>query len=141
MPATTYPSGANDVPFTISSFSSMADYTPDVGYQVDRAYNSIIFESEAGYEKRRLRSRRPKRSINLSYTNVTGLQKTAIENFYAARGGEYDSFNFDLSHLNDSGTITVRFDGSLQVSHVLSSGSNLLSNFYTISFKLKETYD
>ena len=141
MPATTYPSGANQIPFTISSFSSMSDRLPDSGYQVDRTYSSIIFESEAGYEKRRLRSRRAKRSINLTYTNVTGLEKTAIENFYNARSGEYESFNFNLSHINDSGTITVRFDGSLQVNHVLSAGANLLSNFYTISFKLKETFD
>ena len=141
MPATMYPSGANQVPFTTESFYSMSDHKPDTGYQVDRTYNSIIYESEAGYEKRRLRSRRPKRSIDLTYTNVTGLQKTAIENFYNARSGEYESFNFDLSHINDSGIITVRFEGSLQISHVLSAGANLLSNFYTVSFKLKETYD
>lgn len=140
MPITSYPSGAVG-PFTTAAFSSMTDKTPDNGYQIERAYNSVIFESEAGYEKRRLRSRRPKRNISLTYTNVTGLEKTAIENFYNARGGEYESFNFDLSHLNDSGTIVVRFDGSLQVTQVLSAGANLLANFYTVTFKLKETYD
>jgi hypothetical protein len=141
MPSTTYPSGANQVPFTTSSFSSMTDHKPDTGYSIDRTYSSIIFESEAGYEKRRLRSRRPKRGINLTYTNVTGLERTAIENFYNARSGEYESFNFDLSHINETGIIVVRFDGSLQVQQVLSAGANLLSNFYTISFKLQEAYD
>jgi hypothetical protein len=136
----TYPSGATGT-FTTTAFSSMADNAPDSGYQVDRTYNSIIFESEAGYEKRRLRSRRSKRSYSLTYTNVTGLQKSAIENFYNARSGEYEAFNFDLSHLNETGIITVRFDGGLNVQHVLSAGSNILLNFYTISFKLKETYD
>ena len=135
-----YPLGATG-PFTTSSFSTMADHMPDNGYQIERSYNTVIFESEAGYEKRRLRSRRPKRNISLTYTNVTGLEKTAIENFYNARGGEYESFTFDLSHVNDSGTILVRFDGALQVNQILSAGANLLSNFYTVTFKLKETYD
>ena len=135
-----YPTGAAGA-FTTASFSTMADRKPDTGYSIDRTYNSIIFESESGYEKRRLRSRRAKRNINLTYTNITGLEKSAIENFYNARSGEFESFTFDLSHVNDSGTITVRFDGPLQVNHVLSSDSNILLNFYTVSFKLKETYD
>jgi hypothetical protein len=136
-----YPSGANSIPFTTSSFTTMADKKPDTGYSIERTYNTVIFESEVGYEKRRLRSRRPKRSLALIYTNITGLAKLAIENFYAARSGEYESFIFDLSHVNDSGTMLVRFDGGLQIDHVLSSEANLLLNFYTVSFKLKETYD
>ena len=136
-----YPSGANTLPFTTSSFSSMSDKRPDTGYSIERTYNTVIFESEVGYEKRRLRSRRPKRSLSLTYTNVTGLAKLAIENFYNDRSGEFESFTFDLSHINDSGTMLVRFDGGLQVDHVLSSEANLLLNFYTVSFKLKETYD
>ena len=135
-----YPSGATGA-FTTTAFSSMADKKPDTGYGTERIYNSIIFESEAGYEKRRLRSRRSKRNISLTYTNVTGLEQGAIENFYHARSGEYESFTFDLSHLNESGSITVRFDGALDITHVLSAGANLLSNFYTVSFKLKETFD
>ena len=139
----TYPSGAggSTLPFTTANFSTMADHMPDTGYQVDRTYNTIIFESEAGYEKRRLRSRRSKRSYQLTYTNLNGLEKLAVENFYNARSGEYEAFNFDLSHVNESGTISVRFDGNLQIQHVLSGGSNILLNFYTVSFKLKETFD
>lgn len=136
----TYPSGAAGA-FTTAAFSTMADHLPDSGFQVERAYNTITFESEAGYEKRRLRSRRAKRSYQLSYTNLNGLEKSAIENFYNARSGEFEAFNFDLSHVNETGTITVRFDGNLQVQHVLSGGSNILLNFYTVSFKLKETFD
>lgn len=127
--------------FTTTNFSSMADKKPDKGYSSSKQYNSVIFETEAGYEKRRLKNRRPKRSYNLSYTNVTGLEKSAIESFYNARGGEFESFTIDLTHLNDVGTATVRFDGSLDVQHILSTGDNLLQNFYTISFKLKETFD
>ena len=136
----TYPSGATGA-FTTANFSSMADHMPDSGFEVQRQYNTITFESEAGYEKRRLRSRRPKRTYSLTYTNLNGLEKSAIENFYNARAGEYEAFNFDLSHVNETGTITVRFDGNLQINHVLSGGANILLNFYTVSFKLKETYD
>jgi len=122
-------------------FSSMADRKPDKGIASTRKSDTIIFESQAGYEKRRLRSRRSKREYDLSYTNITGIEKTAIENFYNARSGEYEAFTFDLSHINEAGTITTRFDGPLTVQQVLSNGPELVSNFYVVSFKLKETYD
>lgn len=122
-------------------FNSMADRKPDKGFNSQRVFDSIKFTSQSGYEKRRLRSRRSKRSYDLSYTNVTGIEKNAIENFYNARSGEFEAFTFDLSHINESGTITTRFDGPLSVNHVASAGSNLTENFYTVSFKLQETYD
>jgi hypothetical protein len=136
-----YPSDAVG-PFTTEHFSSMADSKPDKGFTEQRQYNSVIFESEGGYEKRRLRSRRSKRSFDLRYTNITGLEKAAIESFYNERAGDFESFSFDLTHVNQSGNLTVRFDGPLQITQVLSdTNANLLSNFYTISFKLQETYD
>lgn len=122
-------------------FNSMADRKPDKGFSSTRKFDTVRFESQAGYEKRRLRSRRSKRGYDLSYTNVTGIEKTAIENFYNARSGEFESFTFDLTHINEAGTITTRFDGPLTVSHVHSAGSELTENFYTVSFKLLETYD
>ena len=122
-------------------FNSMADRKPDKGFTAQRTFDTIKFESQAGYEKRRLRSRRSKRSYDLSYTNITGIEKTAIENFYNARSGEFEAFIFDLTHINEIGTITTRFDGPLTVNHVLSTGDNLTQNFYTVSFKLQETYD
>ena len=126
---------------TIDRFTSMADRRPDTGIESSRTFDTIKFESQAGYEKRRLRSRRSKRTYTLTYTNVTGIEKQAIENFYIARSGEFESFSFDLSHINESGTITTRFEGPLQVNQVLSSGANLTQNFYTINFNLKEVYD
>ena len=126
---------------TSDRFTSMIDRKPDRGFTSERNFDTIKFESQAGYEKRRLRSRRSKRSYDLTYTNVTGIEKTAIENFYNARSGEFESFSFDLTHINESGTITTRFDGSLKVSQIYSSGPALTDNFYTVSFKLMETYD
>lgn len=136
----TYPTDATSL-FTTASFTSMTDRKPDKGYGTQREYSAIIFESESGYEKRRLRSRRSKRVYDVQYTNVTGLEKYAIENFYAQRSGSFESFYLDLEHLNDTGTVRVRFDGALKIEHVLSAGSNVLQNFYTVSFTLKETYD
>lgn len=126
---------------TTDRFTSMADRKPDGGFSSERSFDAVIFESQAGYEKRKLRSRRPKRKYSLKYTNVTGVEKTAIENFYNARSGQFESFTFDLSHLNESGTINTRFDGSLKVDHVLSAGTALTENFFTVSFNLQETFD
>ena len=89
--------------------------------------------------------------VNIALANSTNIDfvkskirdelKTAIENFYTARSGEFEAFTFDLAHLNESGTISTRFDGPLSVTQVLSSGPNLTQNFYTVAFKLQETYD
>lgn len=136
----TYPTDATSL-FTTDRFTTMADRKPDRGYATQNEFSTIIFESESGYEKRRLRSRRSKRSYDLKYTNITGLERYAIDNFYAARSGSFDSFYLDLEHLNESGTVRVRFDGPVKVDHILSTGSNVLENFYSVSFTLKETYD
>tara|TARA_Y100000817_G_C16485844_1_gene380161 strand:- start:305 stop:553 length:249 start_codon:yes stop_codon:yes gene_type:complete len=79
----------------------------------------------------------------LPTTNITGVEKHAIEQFYIARNGSFETFTFDLTHINENGTIQSRFDGPLQVSHVFSDSSNtsLQTNYYTVSFKLKEVYD
>jgi hypothetical protein len=104
-------------------------------------FDVTTFTSQAGYEKRRLKSRRSKRNYQLSYTAVTGVEKTAIENFYNARSGEFESFTFDLSHINETGTITTRFAGPLSVEQTYSTGSRLIDNFYTVSFSLQEVFD
>ena len=122
-------------------FSSMVDRKPDNGFDIQRNFDTIRFESQAGYEKRRLRSRRGKRTFNIVYTNLTGVAKKAIEDFYVARSGEFESFVLDLEHLNEQGTTTVRFEGPLDIRQVLSASSNLFDNFFTVSFSLKETYE
>ena len=122
-------------------FNSMADRKPDSGFSTSKKFEVSTFKSQAGYEKRRLKSRRGLRAYDLQYTNISGIERTAIENFYNARSGEFESFSFDLSHLNESGTISTRFDGDLQISQVLSAGTSLTENFFTVSFKLQETYD
>jgi hypothetical protein len=147
------PLGAIDIADTLSvrvfdasvsvsdRFNSMADRKPDGGFGTQKVFNVTKFKTQSGYEKRRLNSRRGLRAYNLQYTHISGVERTAIENFYTARSGEFEAFSFDLSHLNESGTITTRFDGGLQINQVLSSGTSLTENFYTVSFKLQETFD
>ena len=137
-----YPVDANsNALFTTASFSNMSTRRPDRGVGSSRAYSSMIFESEAGYEKRRLRTRRGLRTYEITYSNIDGLMYYAIDNFYRQRGGEFDSFIFDLNHINESGNIVVRFSGPLKSTLNFSTGSNVLQNFYTVSFNLQETYD
>ena len=126
---------------TIDRFTSMSDCKPDKGIGSTREFGTVKFMSQAGYEKRRLKSRRSKRAYDLTYSTVTGVEKTAIENFYVARSGEFESFSFDLSHINETGTITVRFDGPLTVEQTYSNGNRLIDNFYSVSFKLQEVFD
>ena len=122
-------------------FNSMADRKPDTGFSTEEAFQSAVFLSQAGYEKRRLQSRRSKRNFTLQYSNISGIEKTAIEQFYRERSGDFESFTFDLSHLNDSGTINARFDGALNITQVLSTGTTLNDNFFTVSFALQEVFD
>lgn len=142
-----YPDDATSL-FTTSGFSNMSDRRPDTDISTNKEFNVIKFESEGGYEKRRLRHRRAVRSYDLTYTNVTGLERYAIEQFYNTHGGEYLSFDFNLDHIsensqsttNQNGYVRVRFDGPLDITHVNSYGDNVLQKFYTVSFKLKETF-
>tara|TARA_R100000008_G_scaffold79753_1_gene61687 strand:+ start:371 stop:2215 length:1845 start_codon:yes stop_codon:yes gene_type:complete len=126
---------------TDDRFTSMADRKPDKGFTTGEVFDVTTFASQAGYEKRRLKSRRSKRNYSLNYTNITGIEKTAIEEFYRSRSGTFEAFTFDLSHINDSGTINARFDGPLNTTQVLSRGTALVDNFYTMSFNLREVFD
>ena len=121
--------------------NSMESRKPDRGNQINKKFDVMTFESQAGYEKRRLRSRRPKREFKLQYTNVSGLEKEAIETFYNNRQGPYESFFFNMAHINQPGTIITRFDGELDVNHEHSFDGTRQNNFYTISFALKEVFD
>ena len=125
----------------ISRFTDMRDRKPNNGFMVQNQFNVSKYATQVGYEKRRLMSRRQKRSYQLTYTNVSGVEKEAVENFYRARSGEYETFTFDLTHINDTGTVRARFNGPLEVQQVISSGTSLTQNFYNIRFSLQEDFD
>lgn len=118
---------------------SMVSKKPDKGFSIDNQFNTSTFTSQIGYEKRRQISRRSKRKISLSYTNINGGFKTALENFFKNRGGDAEAFEFNLSYVGLSGTILVRFDGALQVSEILTS-EDPLNSFYNLRFTLQETF-
>lgn len=122
--------------------TSMADRKVDKGYSYTRESDVKTTRFIAGYEKRRLNSRRLRRRWTFSYTNINGVEKEAIDAFYVARSGQYEAFSFDLDHVNESGMATVVFDGPPQVSSVLSaSPDDLTQNFYTVSMVLREVDD
>jgi hypothetical protein len=118
---------------------SMSDKRPDRGFGTTTQLPVSTFTSQAGYEARRLLSRRSKRTFTLSYTNLSGPYKAAIENFYNARGGTWESFEFDLSYAGQNGIIFVRFDGPLNVTQVLTSLDEI-NDFYNVTFNLQETF-
>ena len=120
---------------------SMESRKPDRGNEINKTFDVITFNSQAGYEKRRLRSRRPKRQFSLEYTNVSGLEKDAIETFYDARQGTFESFFFDMTHINQVGTLITRFEGALDINHNHSLDGTKQNNFYTVGFALKEVFD
>jgi hypothetical protein len=118
---------------------SMSNRKPDRGYQITQQFNTAMFTSQIGYERRRQVSRRPKRQFALTYTNVTGAYKQAIENFFIARSGDYESFEFDLAYVGQNGTIQVRFDTQLTITEVQTT-SELITNIYNVSFTLIESF-
>jgi hypothetical protein len=145
----TAPPAANAI--EIRAYSTKQQYTtrltdmryrkPSNGYATQTQFNVAKWSSQAGYEKRRLLSRRAKRSYQLNYTNISGVERQAIENFYSARSGEFDTFTFDLTHINQSGTVRCRFNGPIEVQQVFSKGNTIVDNFYNIRFNLQEDFD
>jgi hypothetical protein len=117
----------------------MSNKKPDRGFTIDNTFNTVLFTSQIGYEKRRQISRRSKRSISLNYTNLNGGYKNALEDFFKNRGGDSEAFEFNLSYVGLSGIILVRFNGSLQISETLTS-SDPLNSFYNVRFTLQETF-
>jgi hypothetical protein len=122
-------------------FTDMRDRKPNNGFMIQDQFNVSKYSSQAGYEKRRLMSRRPKRNFQLTYTNVTGVEKEAIQNFYRARNGEYETFTFDLTHINDTGTVRTRFNGPLEIQQVISSGTSLTQNYYNVRLNFQEDFN
>lgn len=129
-----------DATITINSTTySLASRRPDRGFSYDIRYNTNIFTSQSGHEKRQLLTRRPKRSFTLTYTNISGAYKQAIENFYKNQNGEAIAFNFDLTYVGITGSMLARFDGTIRVTQVLST-LNEETDFYNLSFNIVETY-
>lgn len=118
--------------------SGLSSRKPDRGFIQRKQYLTSDYQTQTGYEKRRLLSRRPKREYSLTYSNITASLKEALESFYDSMSGGFSTFSFDLTHVNETGTIRVKFNGSIDISHIVSRNS---SNIYTISVNLIEDYD
>ena len=120
--------------------ASMTDRKPDRGYNITREFSTATYATQAGYEKRRLRSRRAKRLFRLEYKNLSSSRKNSIVSFYNARNGTYEDFQLSLSHLNEAGgSINVRFNGPLNITHVI-SGNTTSSDIFNVSFEVVEVF-
>lgn len=117
----------------------LASRKPDRGISIDSEYKTSIFISQSGHEKRQAFTRRPKRKFSLSYTNISGAYKRALENFYRDRNGEAGAFEFDLTYIGLSGSIIARFDGSLKINQIVTT-LNEETDIYTVTFTLTETF-
>lgn len=130
----------NDATVIINGTSyQMKNRRPDKGLQSSLQYSTNIFTSQSGHEKRSAKSRRSKRTFSLSYTNITGAYKIALENFFRDRLGETESFEFDLTYIGLSGSILTRLSGNISSSQILAT-LDPETSFYTVSFNLEETF-
>lgn len=118
---------------------SMSNRRPDRNYTYSQGFENSIFLSQIGYERRRQISRRRKRTITLTYSNILGVYKQALENFFTSRAGTFEAFEFDLSYAGQSGTMIVRFDSELSITQTIAT-DNPLTDVYTVSFTLRETF-
>ena len=59
----------------------MADRKPDSGIESSRTFDVTTFTSQAGYEKRRLKSRRSKRNYDLNIQQLLVLKKQPLKRF------------------------------------------------------------
>lgn len=122
--------------------TSIEDRKVDRGFSYTREPEMRATKYIAGYEKRRLITRRLKRAWTWRYTNINGIEKEAIEQFYLARSGTYEAFSLDLSHLNEQGLATVVFNKPISVTNVLSaSPEDLTQNFYNVDIEVREIDD
>ena len=122
--------------------SGIGERKADRGYSYTREADVKTTKFIAGYEKRRLNTRRLRRKWSFAYTNINGFDKEAIDSFYLSRNGTYESFSFDLSHLNESGLATVVFDASPQITNVIATSANDLSqNYYNVTMQFREVDD
>ncbi len=123
--------------------STLIEKKPDKGFSVSKDFTFSQFESQVGYKKTRLISRKPNRTWNFKYTNVNGLQKDAIETFQDSRFGGFETFELDLSHLLDpnGGIVRVKFAAPIINTLVASKGVNLIDQFYTVSIRMQEQDD
>lgn len=131
----------SEVTYTGSSGSIvLTNRKPDRGLPYTSNFNVNTFVSQSGYSKRTLKSRKKLRSFSLTYTNISGYYKNALEAFFDSRFGNYEAFYFDLSYINLSGTISVCFgEDGLNITKVQDTGDEF-TTIYTITFTLNEVY-
>lgn len=119
---------------------SMTDRKPDKSFSSSYSYNTAKGISVALYSKSKLITRRKIRKLSLAYSVITKTRRDNILAFIDARGGPHETFIFDLSHINESGLITMTFDEDSYREEQLQAGDSDDTTWYSVAFSLTQTY-
>ena len=122
----------------ISTCRGIIDRKPANGFSTDINIENVTFRSQSGYSKSRLISRRPRRKWTLQYVNVTGIDVDSIEEFYNNRFGMHETFVFDLTHINKSGTTFVKFAQPIRITFKQSLGTDEADVYYDVDVIFEE---
>lgn len=130
----------NDASYSGTVQYTMLDKKPDRGLSISTSYPlNKKFTSQAGYEKSTVGTRRSSREFSIRYTNLPSPYAFAIENFFKNAAGDHETFEFDLTHINKTGNILVKFNSQLSSTQVLAT-DNLETGVYSVEFSLKESF-
>ena len=121
----------------MSNYPSDAGLTrrPDKNIVSTRQFRTTSVQFGGGYKKEFLNNRRRQRRITLNYGAITETDKIRIETFYNDRSGSIEYFDFDLAHINESGTLRVQFEGRLSYTQINTFEG---VNYYNLSFTIVE---
>lgn len=84
---------------------------------------------DLGEEKRKSKRLYPRRNLNVKYANITKTEARTLWNFFNARKGRYEAFNFFLPHSN---TYTGEYVGTGDGSTVIFNLPSKQASGYTL---------
>ncbi len=83
--------------------------TPDFNWEETPEFHTLVSQMESGFEQRRNKWSASRRKFRLVFTNRSKTDYETARDFFLARKGAYEAF--DWTNPNDSVSYSVRFDG------------------------------
>jgi hypothetical protein len=109
----------------------MANWTvtwvPQFTYRVGSGFETIISTFENGDEQRRAKRTTARCAFDVTFNGLAVTTATAIKNFYEARYGAYDAFNFPDYGAYVSGTRLACVEGGASKDTITDSSSGLVT--------------
>ena len=105
---------------------------PDINTKTSEKYLTNTITLGQGYEKTIINSRKPMREYMLVYKNIHESDMQRIKDFYRARSGTFQTFIFNLEHINESGSIRVKFKNDLKIEIVG------VGDYYSVTIEIRE---